>query len=230
MLKKLSIIIPVYNEEKTLKKIFKRIANQTYVRKEIIVINDASTDNSLKILKNLEKKFNILILNNSKNIGKGFSVSRGISKATGEYTIIQDADLEYHPKDYKKMLKLISKNNKVVYGSRFINYKLKNFRYIVNKFLTLVSNLLYKQNLTDAHTCYRMIDTKLLKKLKINEKRFAIEIEINAKIAAKKIKITETPISYIARNAKQGKKIGITDGIEAIYKLLKYKFTYFKKI
>ena len=228
MIKKLSIIIPVYNEEKTIGKIIEQVLRQKYIKKEIIIINDASTDNSLSILRKISKKNNIKVINNTANQGKGYCVSKGIKIATGDYIVIQDADLEYNPKDFKKMIKLITSKNNVVYGSRFIKYKFLNSRYFINKGLTFISNLLFKQNLTDAHTCYRMLESKLFKELKIKEKKFAIEIEINAKISARKINIVETKIDYRPRTNQEGKKIGFKDGVEALYKLFMYKILSYK--
>ena len=223
---KLSIIIPCYNEEKTIMELINKVmqVDLSMIQKEIIVINDGSEDNTYNILKEIK---NIKTLTNKTNIGKGGSVVRGINISTGNLIIIQDADLEYDPNDYKK---LISKayDYKVVYGSRILNKKNKfstlSF-YLGGLFITFATNLLYKNsNLTDQPTCYKLFHSDVIKKINLTSKGFEFCSEITAKILKKNIKITEVPINYYPRSKKEGKKIRWLDGVIALKTLLKYKF------
>ena len=228
--KKLSIIIPVYNEKKTIEKLLKKINQLNDINKEIIVVNDASNDGTKIVLQKNKTLYSSLI-NHKKNLGKGAAIKSAQKKVKGDIVIIQDGDLEYDPRDYYKMLKLIDKNNKVIYGSRVLGknrYLSKNFtsliRIFFNHVLTIISNVLNNQNLTDAHTCYKMFLKDVFLDIKLKEDGFSFCPEVTTKIALKKIKIKEVPIRYRGRTYDEGKKINFTDGIEAILTLLKYRF------
>ncbi len=228
--KKLSIIIPVYNEKRTIGKLLKKINKLKYINKEIIVVNDASTDGTKKILEK-NKTFYSILINHKKNLGKGAAIKSAQKKVSGDVIIIQDADLEYDPRDYYKMLNLISIKNKVIYGSRvlgknrYLSKKFSSFiRIFFNHILTIVSNILNNQKLTDAHTCYKMFQKNVFLNIELEENGFSFCPEITTKIALKKIKIKEVPIRYRGRTYADGKKIGFMDGIEAIITLFKYRF------
>jgi dolichol-phosphate mannosyltransferase len=228
--KKLSIIIPVYNEKNTIEKLLNKIHKLSDIKKEIIVVNDASYDGSTNILKKNKNKITKLI-HHKKNLGKGAAIKSAQKFIEGDVVIIQDADLEYDPADYHKLLYFINKGFKVVYGSRVLGknrYLLKNFssitRIFFNHILTIVSNLLNNQKLTDAHTCYKMFVSDIFLKIKLEEKDFSFCPEITTKIGLKKIKIKEVPIKYSGRNYNEGKKIRLIDGIKAIITLFKYRF------
>lgn len=228
----LTIVIPAYNEKNTVREIVKRIKSVKNIRKQIILIDDCSTDGTAGIIKNeLLSKLNKVIFH-KKNMGKGAAINSAKKFIKGDFVIIQDADLEYNPKDYKKILKVMKKENKkVVYGSRVLGkkrYSVKNFtsksRVFFNHILTILTNTLFNQNLTDAHTCYKAFETKLFKNLSLKEKDFAFCPEVTAKVSKHGIKISEVPINYVGRDYEQGKKISIFDGFRAIYVLLKYRF------
>ncbi len=229
----LSILIPCYNEKYTIKKILKKIANQQ-ISKEVIIIDDYSTDGTQRILKNInQKKYSIKkIIYKKKNEGKGAAINSGKKFINGKYVIIQDADLEYNPKDYHRILKKFkaNKNIKCVYGSRVLGkakrYRPKEivffFTVLANKILTLLSNILNRQNLTDAHTCYKAFNAKIFKKIKIQSKGFEFCPEVTSKISNLGEKIYEVPIEYYARTYKEGKKISLRDGFVAVITLIKY--------
>jgi glycosyltransferase involved in cell wall biosynthesis len=226
---KLSIIIPCYNEAKTIDKIIQKILEGTYYEKEIIVIDDGSNDDTLEILKTkLFNKIDSLIIND-KNYGKGYSIRRGIEAATGEIIIIQDADLEYDPSEYKKLIEPI-KNGiaDVVYGSRFVGSSEKRvhlyWHRVGNFLLTQLSNMFSNINLTDMETCYKVFKSSVIKKINLKENRFGFEPEITAKIAKEKIRIFEVGIKYFGRSYNEGKKIGWKDGFSAIRCILYYNF------
>ena len=227
---KLSIIIPCYNEESTIKEIIKKINEQQDINKEIIVVDDCSTDKTRKILQDdLKDEVNKLILN-SKNSGKGYSIRQGIENASGEVILIQDADLEYDPSDYKKLLSPIQKDvADVVYGSRFLGGGETRVLYfwhtIGNKFLTLLSNMFSNLNLTDMEVGYKVFKADILKKLDLKEDRFGFEPEITAKIAKNNLRIYEVSISYFGRKYNEGKKITWRDGFSAIRCIIKYNIT-----
>jgi len=227
---KVSIIIPVYNEKNTVEKLLNKIHKLTSIKKEIIVVDDASSDGTTLILKKNKKKITKLIYH-KKNLGKGAAIKSAQKFVKGNVVIIQDADLEYDPTDYYKLLYFINKGYKVVYGSRVIGrnrYLLKNFssisRIFFNHILTIISNLLNNQRLTDAHTCYKMFASDIFLKIKLEENDFSFCPEITTKIALKRIKIKEVPIKYSGRNYNEGKKIRLIDGIKAIITLFKYRF------
>ena len=233
----ITVIVPVFNEENTIGKILLQIINLK-VKKQIIVIDDASYDRTLLEIQKIKKKFkNIKIIRHKKNQGKGSAIRSAQKHISGDITIIQDADLEYSPKDYLKLIKpILKKKSLVVYGSRFLNLKYKKkkifiskLRIIANILLTKLSNFINNQNLTDAHTCYKVFESKFFKSFIIQERRFGFCPEITTKISNKKIKIIEIPIWYNGRSHSDGKKISFLDGIRAIYCILKYKFYGIKK-
>jgi glycosyltransferase involved in cell wall biosynthesis len=218
---KISIIIPCFNEEKTIEKIIDRIVEQKHLEKEIIVIDDYSQDNTRKILENdLITKIDSLILN-SANFGKGYSIRQGIEKATGELILIQDADLEYDPSDYNKLIEpFLNGSADVVYGSRFLGTKQRRVLYfwhtIGNKILTILSNMFSNLNLTDMEVGYKVFKSDVIKAIKLRENRFGFEPEITAKIAKKQLNIYEVGISYYGRKYSDGKKITWKDGFSAL--------------
>lgn len=228
----ITIIVPVFNEKNTVKKILLKIL-KLRIKKQIIVIDDASYDGTFLEIKKIQKKFkNILLIRHNQNQGKGAAIKSAQKYISGEITIIQDADLEYSPNDYFNLIRPIRKKKvTVVYGSRLLNSNFKkkkiftsNLRIFANIFLTKLSNIINNQNLTDAHTCYKVFDSKLFKGLKLEEKRFGFCPEITTKIANRKIKIIEVPIWYNGRSHTDGKKISFLDGIRAVYCIIRYKF------
>jgi len=228
----LSIIIPVYNEVKTIDKVIFKIKKLSKIKKQIIIVDDGSTDGTTNRLKKLNKQYKIdNIIFCKENKGKGHAIKLGKKKIKQKFTIIQDADLEYDPKDYLKILKVLTKNKyRVVYGSRVLNtrrYSNNNFtsniRVFANHVLTIVSNLINSQNLTDAHTCYKAFDTKIFKKINLKENGFSFCPEVTTKVSNLKLPIHEVKISYRGRDYKSGKKISFTDGFLALWTLFKYK-------
>lgn len=234
MKKKLSVIIPCYNEKKTIYRIINKILKLKKLNKEIIVVDDNSKDGSKEIIKKLEKKRLIKAIYHSKNLGKGSCIISAKRLIRGDIVIIQDADLEYYPRDIPKLITPIINNEcLVVYGSRVLNKNyfenIQNFsqpwvRVVGNIFLTKLSNLINNQNLTDAHTCYKVFSAKLFSQIKLKENNFNFCPEITTKISNKKVKIKELSIKYKGREYQEGKKIKLIDGLRAIVALLKYKF------
>lgn len=228
---KLSIIIPVYNEMNTIQKILKKIEDIHDIKKQIIVIDDGSTDETFNLIQNFKFESEYKLIKHKINSGKGAGIKSAIDFISGDIVIIQDADLEYDPKDYKEVIgPIIQNKSKIVYGSRVLNKKrydqlnfISNFRIFCNHFLTIITNLLYAQNLTDAHTCYKAFDTDIFKQVNLKEKDFAFCPEITAKISKLGFKIIEVPINYIGRNYNEGKKISFYDGLRAIFILFKYR-------
>ncbi|MDC0968687.1 glycosyltransferase family 2 protein [Alphaproteobacteria bacterium] len=231
---KLSIIIPIFNEEKSLLTLLKKVKSLD-ILKEVIVVDDGSNDNTNKILKKNFMLYDKLITLNE-NKGKGYACRVGIKNANGLYLVIQDADLEYDPDNLYDMLKSINETTKVVYGSRALKGGTKTappglrpyFSKFANYLLTKFSNLLSGQNLTDAHTCYKMFDTNLIKNIKLIENGFNFCPEINAKISKRNIKIKEVPINYFGRSYKDGKKIKLRHAFGALYSIIRYNFPYFR--
>ena len=225
----ISILIPCYNEIKTFELLLEQVLAQTQFEKEIIIIDDFSNDGTKELLGKYEKKVSKIIYNKS-NCGKGFSIRQGIAAATGDIILIQDADLEYSPSDYDKLINPIIKNfADVVYGSRFRSGEATRVLYfwhsIGNKLLTMMSNMMTNLNLTDMENCYKVFRTDILKKLDLRENRFGFEPEVTAKISKlDNIRIFEVSTKYFGRTYKEGKKITWKDGFAAIFCIIKYKF------
>lgn len=231
--KKLSIIIPVFNESATIAEVLKIVNDLELIEaihKEIIVVNDCSTDDSMRIIETTLKEIGnpaIKFINHAQNKGKGGAIHTGIKEATGEYTIIQDADLELEPKEINNLLAVvITGKADVVYGSRFLNKNQKGGSFLsnfANGFLTRLSNWVFRIKITDMETCYKLVPTPAFKSLTLKEERFGFEPEITAKLAKnRKLKWAEVPITYNPRTEEQGKKIGWKDGFRAIWCILKY--------
>jgi len=225
MSKLLSIIVPIYNEEKIVADSLPQIFNLK-INKEIIVVNDGSTDNTLDILNNLKNNYNFELINQITNQGKGAAVKRGLEKIKGDYFIICDADSEYDPQDITKLFQeIVNQNddNLVIYGSRFLNQTKITFHYLVNHFLTSLTNLFFDGHLTDMETCFKLIPKKSLKKINLTGRRFEIEPEITAQLLKNNYKIIEKPINYRRRGYREGKKITPLDGVLAIIMLIREK-------
>jgi glycosyltransferase involved in cell wall biosynthesis len=224
---KLSVVIPVYNERATLRATIERVL-QLPLEMELICVDDGSNDGSVEILRELaEKHAQVQIFLQPHNMGKGAALRRGIAEATGDFVVIQDADLEYDPADYRQLLEpLLSDKADVVYGSRFMGSGAHRVLYfwhsVGNSLLTLVSNCLTNINLTDMETCYKMFRREVIQSIPIEENRFGFEPEITVKIARRKLRIYEVGISYSGRTYEEGKKIGWKDGVRAMYCLIKY--------
>lgn len=238
-MKKLSIIIPAYNEEATISLILEKIAQTTVrgrgemVEKEILIIDDGSEDRTPEKCQQFiqaHPDLNVRYYRQPSNQGKGAALRTGIGLATGNWTVIQDADLEYDPKDYNTLLACaLGLGEKVVYGSRFLNPANKHSYwrfYIGGRLVTFVANLLYCQRLTDEPTCYKFFDTRLLKSIPLNCRGFEFCPEITAKVCKRGFKIQEVPIHYYPRSIAEGKKINWKDGLQAIWTLIKYRFKY----
>lgn len=250
-MKKLSIIIPVFNEEKTVKEVLQRVIQAPVLdyKKEIIVVDDGSTDRTKETLQELKQRIDFIFLEHLKNLGKGSAIKTALEKVTGDLVLIQDADLEYSPNDYQKLLEAFEHENAVIYGSRNIRPEKRGCFYCVLgvKFLTSLTNFLFNSRLTDIYTCYKLIPAPLLKSLELKSSRFEIDTEITVKLLKKRHKrtsalvfqtrapylfrnfknseiIKEVAISYFPRSYQEGKKIRIKDGLISIWTILKNRF------
>jgi glycosyltransferase involved in cell wall biosynthesis len=228
----LTVVIPCYNEAGTIEKIVAAVRQAPYPAKEIIIVDDCSTDGSIEILREIIAPQVSLIIYQSVNQGKGAALRAGIRQATGDVIIIQDADLEYDPEQYPKIITPILEGKAdVVYGSRFIGSEPHRVVYfwhrVGNGLLTLLSNMFTNLNLTDMETCYKAFRREVIQTIEIEENRFGFEPEITAKIARKGVRIYEVGISYHGRTYKEGKKINWKDGIRALYCIVKYNVNLF---
>ncbi len=223
---KVSIIIPCFNEKNTVEALLDNVNQDSLFDKEIIVIDDFSTDGTREILKKINDKYTKLILNES-NSGKGYCIQKGIKEANGDLILIQDADLEYSPTDYKKLIDPITNGDAdVVFGSRFIGSQQTRVLYfwhtVGNKFLTILSNMFTNLNLTDMECCYKVFKKDVIHKIRLKENRFGFEPEVTAKLSKMNIKIYEVGVKYFGRKYSEGKKISWKDGFAAIYHIIRY--------
>lgn len=224
--KVLSIVIPCYNEKNNIVEIIKKVKESPVPNKEIIVVDDCSTDGTRDILESEVRPLVDQIIYHEVNGGKGAALKTGFAAATGDAVIVQDADMEYDPMEYPLVVTpVLLGKAKVVYGSRFKEQKAKGYlaNRLANKFLTRLSNLFTRQKLTDMETCYKCFAREIIQSVDIQEKRFGFEPEITAKISKMRIRIHEVPISYYPRTNAEGKKIGVRDGIRAIYCIWRYR-------
>jgi glycosyltransferase involved in cell wall biosynthesis len=241
MYSKLSVVIPAYNEIDNIQEILKRVSEvETGLEKEIIIVDDCSKDGTREFLEKIRnggKEVSGLlpskdprifkVIFHEQNSGKGGALRTGFSHVTGDIMIVQDADLEYDPRDYKRLLKpILDGEADVVYGSRFLGCKRPEgilfSSFIANKILTFISNILTGLSLTDMETCYKVIRTSILREIELTSDRFGIEPEITAKLAKKKVRLVELPISYHGRDHEAGKKINWKDGLSAIYHIIRF--------
>ena len=224
---RVSVVVPVYNEVATIKEIVARVQAVT-LEKDIIIVDDGSTDGTREQLEQISQSYdNLRVIYHDRNQGKGAALRTGFEMVTGDIVIIQDADLEYDPREYPVLLEpILDGRADVVYGSRFLggpHRVLFFWHYVGNRFLTLLSNALTNLNLTDMETCYKVFKREVLNKIKIRSNRFGFEPEFTAKIAKKGFRIYETPISYSGRTYAEGKKIGWPDGVKAMFAILWFR-------
>jgi glycosyltransferase involved in cell wall biosynthesis len=223
----LSVVIPVYNEVENIGEILKRV-QATKLAKEIIIVDDGSKDGTRDTLRNLDGRENVRVILHERNQGKGAAVVTGLRAAQGDVLLIQDADLEYDPREYPILLQPIEEGKAdVVYGSRFLGapHRVTMFWHLMaNRMLTLMTNVLYNTILTDMETGYKVFRREVIENMKIRAKRFDFEPEFTAKVLKRKYRIDEVPISFNPRDYSQGKKIGLKDAFEAVWTLLKYRF------
>jgi len=224
---KLSVIIPVYNEEATLREIIQRL-EAVGVADEIVIVDDGSTDGTHAILKELEAHEKVRVFYHERNQGKGAAVVTGIRQATGDTMLIQDADLEYDPRDIPSLLRPLDEGMAdVVYGSRFLGAPRRSTMFwhmVANKLLTLMTNILYDAILSDMETGYKLFRREIVEGMTIHARRFDFEPEFTAKILKRKVRIFEVPITFNPRDYDEGKKIGLKDAFEAVWTLVKYRF------
>ena len=223
----LSVVMPVYNERATIEEIVQRVL-AVPLRVELIVVDDGSTDGTREVLQALEKERPIKLVLQPANAGKGAALRRGFQEVTGDLVVIQDADLEYSPEEFPQLIELICQGRAdVVYGSRFLGrHRVFMFtHYAGNRFLTLVTNVLYNTMLTDMETCYKVMRTEVLRSMTLDANGFGIEPELTAKIFKRHYRVYEVPITYDGRGYEEGKKITWRDGVVALWVLLKYRFT-----
>jgi glycosyltransferase involved in cell wall biosynthesis len=224
---KLSVVVPVYNEEKTIAEILKRVQN-VGLADEIIVIDDGSSDGTAAIIKKLSSDKGIKFIAHPKNLGKGAAVRTGIEAARGEMILVQDADLEYYPEDYPALIKPIENGSAdAVYGSRFMGGPRRTTMFwhmVANKMLTFLTNILYNNILTDMETGYKLFKREILQDITIRSNSFDFEPEITAKLLKRRARIFEVPITFNPRDYSEGKKIGLKDAFQALWALVKYRF------
>ena len=224
--RKLSVIVPVFNEANTLVEIVRRMRQvELPIDKEIILVDDGSTDGTVSVLPHLEDS-TVRVVRHGENRGKGAAVRTGLEQATGDLVLVQDADLEYDPEDWPKLLQPVLRGKAVaVYGSRFTGERrnMLFWHWVGNRFLSLVTNVLYNTTLSDMETCYKLVDRDLLRSLDLRSTRFEIEPEITAKLLRRHVRIYEVPISYAGREFTEGKKITWRDGFVALWTLVKHR-------
>ena len=225
---KLSVVIPVYNEEKTIREIVRRVQDVP-IEKEVIIINDGSDDGTSQALKDMADNYdNLVLIHQTRNRGKGAALRKGFAQAAGEIILIQDADLEYDPKDYAQLLPpILDGRADIVYGSRFLggpHRVLFFWHYVGNKFLTLLSNMLNNLNLTDMEVGYKVFRRHILDQIHLKSDRFGFEPEFTAKIARLRPRVYEVPITYSGRSYEEGKKITWKDGVVALYCIVRFRF------
>jgi len=221
---KLSILIPIYNERGTILEIVKRVQAVPF-EKEIIAVDDGSTDGTRELLPQVEQQ-DVIVLRHERNRGKGAAIVTALQRATGDIIVIQDADLEYDPRDYKQLVEpIVEGRAKVVYGSRFLGPRMAMFFWhmLANKMLTLMTNILYDAILSDMETGYKAFRADIIKGMRLRSHRFDFEPEVTAKVLKRGTRIFEVPISYYGREYTEGKKIGMKDGFVAVWTLLKYR-------
>jgi glycosyltransferase involved in cell wall biosynthesis len=240
---KLSIVVPVYNEINTIQEILRQVSDvKIPLEKEIILVDDCSTDGTRDVLEKINNQEkgaldlirpkgpqSIKVVFHEQNTGKGGALRTGFGYVTGDITIVQDADLEYDPRDYSRLIEpILNGKADVVYGSRFLGRSRPKgilfSSFVANRILTFISNILTGLSLTDMETCYKVMKTSVLKEIELTSDRFGIEPEITAKLAKKRVKIIELPISYLGRDHSTGKKINWKDGLSAIYHILRFNF------
>lgn len=227
----LTIMVPVYNEERTIRTILESVTSLPIKEYEVIIVNDASKDASKDIIEQFDKDFasknvRLRVISHPKNRGKGAAIKTALQHANGIYFVVQDADLEYNPKDIPRLLEVATQHQaEAVYGSRFIGdiHTMPKANYYANKFYNFLLRRLYKTSITDMHTCYKMIRTDLLRSFGLTSEGFDYATELVSKILRKGIRIREVPISFVGRSKKEGKKIDFRDGLECTYKLILYR-------